>query len=360
MNIYQYIRSKDVREYNEKIGHQFNALESCFLVWRNPEIPLLEKHELWRQILLEMPDVAIKERRFVDSCDSLSELIEKFIWIDKVLINEFYREEDKAVYFYRFYCEGDSNWCEEFEHAYPSYEAVRKKLEEDFDLPILAIEYKKQYLDFPEKNIVLLTKKDGTKMDITTSGFDDVNEKRYNFKSFRCKDEFFEGHWFDIPTPFKAGDIVCSKKTPFGYYLYSDSQPFVITFLANWTSEESQKRGYPRAEKSINERLERWRENGDITDMIACGYFLGTDSYDRFTGDFYGECMHDYSDLEYYHGDFIGGERVLLPISLFLKGEINEREFSKACEIIKKQEDLKRDIDYMGVPDEWIKKLGIK
>ena len=48
MNIYQYIRSKDVREYNEKIGHQFNALESCFLVWRNPEIPLLEKHEfLW-------------------------------------------------------------------------------------------------------------------------------------------------------------------------------------------------------------------------------------------------------------------------------------------------------------------------
>ena len=55
MDIYKYIRSKDVREYNEKIGHKFNTLESCFLVWRNPDITLNEKHEAWRQICLEMP-----------------------------------------------------------------------------------------------------------------------------------------------------------------------------------------------------------------------------------------------------------------------------------------------------------------
>ena len=38
MNIYKYIRSKDVREYNEKIGHKFTAAESAFLVWLNYEI----------------------------------------------------------------------------------------------------------------------------------------------------------------------------------------------------------------------------------------------------------------------------------------------------------------------------------
>ena len=359
-DVYKYIRSKDVREYNKKIKHKFNTLESCFLVWRNPEISLYDKHEAWRQIFLEMPDMEVKERRLVESNSSLNELVEKFIWIDKVLINEFYREEDKAVYFYRFYCEGDSSWCEDFEHAFPSYESLKKRLEEDFDLPILAIEYKKQYLDYPDKNIVLVTKKDGTKMDITANGFDKLDRFKYKFESFHYKDEFFEGHWFNIPTPFKTGDIVCSRKTPFGYHLYSDSQPFVLTFLANWTYKEAKTKGYPRASKWIDERLERWKEDGDISDMTASGYFLSTDYYDNFTGDFYGECMHDYSDLEYYHGDFIGGERVLLPISLFLKGEITECEFVKACSIIKKQEDLKKDVNYLGVPDEWIKKLGIE
>ena len=38
MNIYKYIRSKDVREYNEKMGHKFTATESAFLVWLNYEI----------------------------------------------------------------------------------------------------------------------------------------------------------------------------------------------------------------------------------------------------------------------------------------------------------------------------------
>lgn len=38
MNIYKYIRSKDVREYNEKMGHKFTAAESAFLVWLNYEI----------------------------------------------------------------------------------------------------------------------------------------------------------------------------------------------------------------------------------------------------------------------------------------------------------------------------------
>lgn len=38
INIYKYIRSKDVREYNEKIKRKFTATESVFLVWLNYEI----------------------------------------------------------------------------------------------------------------------------------------------------------------------------------------------------------------------------------------------------------------------------------------------------------------------------------
>ena len=79
MNIYKYISSKDVREYNEKIGHEFNTLESCFLVWRNPDLTLNEKHEAWRHICLSVPDMEIKERLNVDYHPSLYVLIEKFV-----------------------------------------------------------------------------------------------------------------------------------------------------------------------------------------------------------------------------------------------------------------------------------------
>ena len=42
----------------------------------------------------------IMQRNNVDHAESLYELIAKFIAADKFFINEFYREEDKAIYSY--------------------------------------------------------------------------------------------------------------------------------------------------------------------------------------------------------------------------------------------------------------------
>lgn len=109
-----------------------------------------------------------------------------------------------------------------------------------------------------------------------------------------------------------------------------------------------------------DKHLKRLKECGDISDMYVSAYFLCSDYQDRFTGEFFAEVMDDYIDLEYYRGEFDGGERVLLPISYFVKKEINEEEFFKACKIIQKQEEVKRDIDCFGIVDEWVKKLGIK
>lgn len=93
--------------------------------------------------------------------------------------------------------------------------------------------------------------------------------------------------------------------------------------------------------------------------MTASGYFLSSDYNDRFTGEFYNEVMQDYVDLEYYRGEFNGGERVLLPIKHFLGGDIDEETFAKACEIIKKQEEIKAEIDCLNLLDEWKEKIGI-
>ena len=233
---------------------------------------------------------------------------------------------------------------------------MKNALNKDFDLPIIAIEYKKEYLNSC-KNIVISRKKHGRIMDVGMQGFD----KWFMKENHLCnKEEFFEGLWIYVPTPFKVGDIVCSKNTPFGYRICNGEQPFVLTFMSNWTYEMSKERGDKFAKEKQDRLLQYHKNYGDASDMTAHGYFLSTDYGNRYNGEFYGECMHDYVDLEYYRGEFKGGERVLLVISDFIKGEINADTFAKTCEIIKKQEDIKKETSYLGMLDEWLIKVGLK
>lgn len=357
MNIYQYIRSKDVRKYNEKIEHKFTATESAFLVWRNHDITLKEKHDAWREIMREFSDEEVPQRNNVDYASSLFALLNRFIETDNALVDEFYKKDGQSVYSYRFRCKGDSSWCRDFGRIYSDLRYMKREVEEDSDLGIVCIEYKKKYLSSPYRDITLETDKDGNAMCVYGCTYSENNTFIRDEK-----DEFFEGLWIDVPTPFKCGDIVCSKTTPFGYNVYSDSQPFVLLSLSNWSAEEAEKRGEKLSEKDKegkDRHLKYHKENGDITDMTARGYFLSCDYYGRYTGGFYHEVMHDYINLEYYLGDFNGGERVLLPIKYYLGGDIDEETLVKACEIIKKQEEVKEEIGYLNMTDELKEKLKI-
>ena len=50
----------------------------------------------------------------------------------------------------------------------------------------------------------------------------------------------------------------------------------------------------------------------------------------------------------------------MLPIKYFLNGDIDEETLVKACEIIKKQEEVKQETRYLNLLDEWKEKLRIK
>ena len=359
MNIYKYIRSKDVREYNEKIGRKFNALESCYFVWSNFDVSLTEKHEAWRQIFLELPDMEVKGMRYLEHISSLNELIEKFIWTDKVLINEFYREGDKAIYRYRFACEYD-DWCDEgdFYAPYSSYENAKNALSKEKVEGISLIEYKKQYLDYPDKSIVLRMKNDGTIMEIVSKGFDEF----FLEKGLKAKKEFFENIWIDIPTPFKIGDIVCSKKMPFREDIYQQEEPFVLTHIGNRASKDSLKGKKVTLMCDLQKkRIDPFTFGEEEPyEMSAHGYFLERDEGGCFTGEFCLASMYDYTDLEYYRGEYKDGRRVLLPLKSLLKGETNEEMFFKICEIIKRQEQLRKDIGKLTVCDNvWLNKFKI-
>lgn len=355
MNIYKYIRSKDVREYNEKIGHKFTATESAFLVWLNYEITLKEKHDAWREIMRDMKDEEVPKRVNADYAPSLFALLNKFIEADNRLIDEFYKKDERTVYSYRYICKGDSSFGEDFGRIYSDLGYIQEELQNDSDLGIICVEYTKKYISSHYRKITLKTDGSGN---VTSVDGDFIQGIDLSLK----KDEFFEGLWIDVPTPFRKGDIVCSRKTPFGYNIYSDSKPFVLLSLANWSAKDAEERGEKLSEEDKawkDKHLKYLKEYGDITDMTACGYFLSSDYNDRFTGEFYNEVMHDYVDLEYYRGEFNGGERVLLPIKYHLDGDIDDETFAKACEIIKKQEEIKAEIDCLNLLDEWKEKIGI-
>ena len=291
----------------------------------------------------------------VDYAPSLFALLEQFIETDNSLIEEFYKKDD-AVYSYRYYCKGDDSFTDDFGRIYTDLGYMQNTIEKDFDLDILRIEYTKKYLSSPFRNIVLVTDKEGNAMQVDGAFIQ-------NCTPAVEKDDFFQGLWIDVPTPFCVGDILCSENTPFGRRIYGKKDPFVLLSLGNWDGKTAKERGETLTAKDAawrDEHLKKLKECGDISDMYVSAYFLSSDSQDRFTGEFFAEVMDDYIDLEYYRGEFDGGERVLLPISYFAKKEINEEEFFKACKIIQKQEEVKRDIDCFGIVDEWVKKLGIK
>ena len=163
--------------------------------------------------------------------------------------------------------------------------------------------------------------------------------------------------WFDFPTPFQRGDIVVSPYSPFGYTLCGN-EPFVLTNLCSWGSEQLRQNGYPDEDKRYawaDRLLCRHRECGDETDMTAHGYFQNED------GSVYYECMHHYLDLEYDREKPQGMRRVLTAFSSFERGEIDGELLSIAYHVLLEEERLRREREKLSCfTDEGLRLAGLK
>lgn len=137
---------------------------------------------------------------------------------------------------------------------------------------------------------------------------------------------FFEGLWFDFPTPFKKGDIVHMV-----YDEHEGSQAFAFcrgAFVLEGI--------IPRELYEENKELYKQKEeNGDKTDMGAHGVFLQED------GTIYRESTHNYMDLEFYHGPYEGMRKLLTPLSSHIKGEIDFELLLYSYRLIVMEQNLK-------------------
>lgn len=143
--------------------------------------------------------------------------------------------------------------------------------------------------------------------------------------------EPFEGLWFQIPTPFKVGDIVYQRNESV-YKGEAKKEPFVLLDISSWGEKELRENGYTD-EKYIAdcERLIKYhKEEGDDTDMLSAGYFV-----DEF-GRAYREhtLFGTYLDLEYYDEELSGEKRLLIALSNFVKKEIDIATLANAYKII--------------------------
>lgn len=147
-----------------------------------------------------------------------------------------------------------------------------------------------------------------------------------------------------------------------------DEGAVVLTDMYTWGGFELAENGYKNGKshknnekdfEGIDKLIKRHEESGDISDMIAAGYFVNDD----------GTIYHDhtigseiYLDYEYYRGELKGQRRILKADSNYLNGEIGLDLLMQAYQTIMLEEKLEEMKKYHLIVycDECLELAGLK
>ena len=308
MDITSFINSKDIRDYHREIGFKYNALEAAWIVYHNHGMSLEEKHAAWQWIIDNMPDMPIDCVRLYEEYQgsSVHEAIKAFMDMQNRFIEEFTASQEGWVFQYRCYYEIDgevngidaqgvfTNWdkCVDFIRAHEDDEHI-------IGITIYCSEMDPRVC-FPSRHGHINVDVQGKITDVA-SWFDDDTEKKY-----RGLIRFYDDMWFEFPVPFKKGDIVTLAAE------HAKSRPIVLESTL-----------VPPGENAEEYRKWRKENGGDTSDMCFWGYAIDVDDYAGYNG-IYKDNFWNYMDIEYYRGELIGRQRVLKPISAWLKGELGD------------------------------------
>ena len=288
MSIYDFINSPDIRDfYWEKIGYKPSPLEMAWLIWQSNNQNLLQKHSAYWTLIDNTDDCPIPAGIHCKEYESLHEFLARYMQLQIRLSSDFDKAEENAVYSYRMDLDddGDREWHSSsplfstFEEAYEHAQSEAIPLSPNF------VEFVKTYIGKEEKQIFVRLNHEKRLVR--------VDENHYlSPEEHEIYHDVFEGMWFSFPHPFEKGDILRQSDC---LYRHPYEPPFVMTSIC--TEDE--------------------REYCDGSDMTAHGYFLERD------GHIYHECVHNYMNLERVPPELAHRERMLVPISRYLKGEID-------------------------------------
>lgn len=319
MDFYQFINSQDIREHLTEIEYQFTSLECAFIVWQSLNHTLAQKWEAWEWLIENTSDCAVPERMNCAGWKSLHGFLKSYIDLEKKYLSLFERTADNAVY--TFDIQDDLGRRDREKDVFSSLNDCLRCAKNDY-----LDEYEDYVLPVVTKNFI---RKEGVATHTPVLNMEytrDLEPKEITFYCFNeaavhasCLDDewimseedsdlaylSFNGMWFDIPTPFEKGDIVCE---------INHDNPFLLDGLLSWLGK---KEGSTTRDKK---RYEHGKAYGwDTSDMTAFGYGYDNQRYEIC----YEDNTFSYLNLEYWHRPLQDGARMLNAFSLQMKGEID-------------------------------------
>lgn len=307
MDIYSFINSADIGEYFRELNHKFNPLEAAYLVWRSGRRTLKERHAAWQKLINTTPDIAIPDTQY----HSLHEFLNSYMKMENDFLKEFYAADDDSIYSCAVFNEDGK---EEFFFQ----DSLFKTIDDCFEF---IQELEKDVIEF------YICKSPLSRLRGVISRHESFMELGYspNFEPLRitsslCKTDLF--HTFCamcpvVPTPFKKGDIVKLYNAEYHKNRYN-ATAFVLDAIGYLETTDNEKGLTKSANYNAilysHNRLEHINSilytqipnsRGASNEIEAWGF------------------IENYLDLEYYHGELKGKERILTGIGNYLKGNIN-------------------------------------
>ena len=302
MNIYNFINSRDIAKHLKDIDYQFSTLECAWLVWQSRKHTLEQKHTAWQKIIDTMPDCSVSARPNHREVESLHEYLKDHMDFQEQSIKRFFDLEPQMFYNGRAHTSNGDTWDPathlSVESSIDHYRTDYENAWDYLNAQIIGFEIDKFRIGNSQEDMTLSIDEQNQVLDIKT-------------KDTSC---LFESLWFDFPTPFEKGDILIQAKHGYNWlYPRGLCTQFVIDSICT----------------KHKDSICNLKKNGTYKDMLAYGYRHYT-GYDK---------MYSYMDLEYADLSSHEFNKELLPISLFLKGEINVMEMAEAYRALTNERD---------------------
>ena len=340
IDITTFLNSKDIAGHWKKIGFTCTPVQAAYIIWQSHEKSLQEKHEAWKELMETTPDCPFAEGRRKEHLkrhipealtDSLHAFLKAYMALEDKTLERFYREEANTAYGYRSFPESryEAEWHNDFWLYRTAQDCIDDVNGEEAPREDLAVVEVKKYWIGEVDVIEAQMRADGTVMSLYDEGW---TEEEFDLMWWG-----FQAQWFDFPTPFRYGDVLVRKNSPFLGEV-EQPRPFVLILLSTWGREEALKRGESeeRAE-GFEMLLKRRCEVGDMYVRSASGFLLKDGSLQQDHG------IERYLDFEYCREELKGEERILKALSLFGKGEIGIELLLKTYHIVFMEEEARRE-----------------
>ena len=320
MEILKYIESRDVRTHLEEIDYSPTALEAAFIIWSNALLRVEKRHKLWKELINNMPDTSF----WTDwgaYWESLHDYLTKLMKLEKRWLEEFDTIQDGDYYTYEM---GKTPAVEggPFSSFWDCLDAIDARFdcfEADSPYSLSTFSICKKNRNNPQECITVSVNNVGSICNIQKALFEEDEE------ASELVNEGFSASFIPLPVPFGRGDILISTK--------DDAQPCVLLGPAT---------GYPPVDVPLTT---------SDSETLSWVFAVGKDGQIEL------DCCF-VSFYEYYRLPLDGKHRMLKPISLYLKGEIDLATLLQSVIVVHENEQAKQMIP-SGCSYQQLKDMGI-